>query len=312
MLAAGPAHAQDFPLTIQLDWKPTAQFAGILVAKDRGFYRQAGLDVTILPTDAEMATVAIVSAGKASIGVTEADVALVGRAHGAPIKAFATMMQATPFCLITLKQSGLATIKSLKGKRIGLHGDGEKSIDVPLRFNGMTRQDVTLIDVPYTLDDLIAGKVDAMQGYSVDEAVRLETHGYPVNIIPFSENGYASYAEVLFARSAFVDRHPEQLLAFLKATRAGWNYAIAHPDETARMIVRRYLPEGSVDEQRRSLAQVIPLLDSETGDRRFGWMRKQTWDQSTAMFNRYQLVDRPVDASELVDYSIIEKLYPSH
>jgi len=76
--------------------------------------------------------------------------------------------------------------------------------------------------------------------------------------------------------------------------------------------VRRYLPEGSVDEQRRSLAQVIPLLDSETGDRRFGWMRKQTWDQSTAMFNRYQLVDRPVDASELVDYSIIEKLYPSH
>ena len=292
-------------VVLQLDWKPTAQFAGFLVAQAQGFYQQEGLNVSILPADATMATVPLVARQTNAIGVAEADVVLVDYAKGYPIKAFAAMLQTNPFCLFTLKTSGLTSLKSLRGKRIGLYGDGEKAIDVLLKFNGMTRRDVTLVKIPLSLQPLITGQVDAMQGYIVDEAVRLRIEGHPVNVIRMADNGYVSYAEVLFASNGMVDLHPDQLSAFLRASRRGWEFAIAHPDDTAQMIVRDYLPGGSVEEQRASLQQVIPLL----GDQKtIGNMQPEIWAAAVSMFNQNQVADHRFNATNLVDYSILKRL----
>ena len=306
MPLSSPASTQVLkPLVLQLDWKPTAQFAGMLMASRLGFYKQEGLDVSILPADATMATVSLVAHQANAIGVAEADVVLVDRAKGYRIKAFGAILQTTPFSLFTLKASGLTSFGSLRGKRIGLYGDGEKAIDVLLKFNGMSRKDVTLVNIPLSLQPLISGQVDAMQGYVVDEAVRLKMEGHPVNIIRMADNGYVSYAEVLFASTALVDKHPDELAGFLRASRRGWEYAIDHPDETARTIVSDFLPDGSVEEQRESLRQVIPLL----GDPKIvGGMQPDTWDKAVQMFNQYQFADRTVSASDLVDYSILDRL----
>jgi ABC-type nitrate/sulfonate/bicarbonate transport system substrate-binding protein len=299
------------PLHVQLDWKPTAQFAGILVAKQKGFYAAEGLDVTILRGDGDTPSVDLVArhANDASgwLGITEADLLLAGRAKGLPLKAFATMMQTTPFALLTLKQSGLTTIKSLKGKTIGLHDDGEKAIDVLLQFNGMTRSDVTIIKIPYNNDALLNGSAAAIQGYVIDEAVRLKMEHHPVNIIPMGDNGYVSYAEVLFAPDAFLHDHPETLVQFLRATARGWKYAGAHPEETAQMIVAKYAPESSVAEQKASLLAVMPLLQAESP--KFGEMRPETWDESVEMFEKYKLVDGKLSAVDAVDYGVLTQLY---
>lgn len=302
------------PLTVQLDWKPTAQFAGILVAKQQGFYRDAGLDVTVLSDDGTSTpSVNRVTqhANDATgwIGITEADLLLAGVANGMPLKAFATMMQTTPFALLTLKTSGLTTMRSLKGKTIGLHDDGEKAVDVLLQFNDMKRSDVNIIKIPYTNEPLLTGKVAAMQGYVIDEAVRLQMEHHPVNIIPMGDNGYVSYAEVLFTPTNYLHTHIDALARFVRATGKGWAYAAAHPDETAHMIVAKYMPESSVEEQRASLLAVIPLLSTESPN--FGAMRPDTWARSIDMFERYKLVDRKLSATEAVDDSVLEKLYPN-
>jgi ABC-type nitrate/sulfonate/bicarbonate transport system substrate-binding protein len=299
------------PLNVQLDWKPTAQFAGILVAKQKGFYAAEGLDVTILSGDGTTPSAEIVAnhvnESIGWVGLTEADLLLAGRAQGLPLKAFATMMQTTPLSLLTLKSSGLTTMKSLKGKTIGLHDDGEKSIDVLLQFNGMTRSDVTLVKVPYSNEPLIDGALAAMQGYIIDEAVSLQMQHHPVNIIPMSENGYVAYAEVLFTLDASLHAHSEALVRFLRATARGWKHAGDHPDETARMIVRKYAPESSVAEQKASLLAVMPLLYSESP--RFGEMRPETWEQSVKMFEKYKLVDGKLSAADAVDYGVLNRLY---
>jgi ABC-type nitrate/sulfonate/bicarbonate transport system substrate-binding protein len=299
------------PLNVQLDWKPTAQFAGILVAKQKGFYAAEGLDVTIIRGDGDTPSVDLVARNandaQSWVGITEADLLLAGRAKGLPLKAFATMMQTTPFALLTLKDSGLTTIKSLKGKTIGLHDDGEKAIDVLLQFNGMTRSDVTIVKIPYSNDALLNGAVSAMQGYVIDEAVRLHMEHHPVNIIPMGENGYVSYAEVLFAPDAFLQNHPETLARFLRATARGWKYAGTHADETAQMIVAKYAPESSIPEQKASLLAVMPLLSAESP--RFGAMRPATWDRSIEMFETYKLVDGKLSAADAVDYSVLKSLY---
>jgi NitT/TauT family transport system substrate-binding protein len=307
LAAFASAAGQGTPLTVQLDWKPTAQFAGLLAAKEQGYYAAEGLDVSIVPPDDAMQTVPFAAAHPNWIGVTEADVLMVEIAKGEHVKAFATMMQTTPFALITLKSSGLTTIKNLKGKRIGLYGDGQKAIDVLLKFNGMTRNDVTLVDIPYTTDALVQGKVDAQQGYIVEEAVALEMAHHPVNVIPMSENGYVSYAELLFASDGLLHDHPDQLVKFLRATSKGWDYAAAHIDETAKIIVERYSPDRSFAEQRAELEKVLPLVHAEGG--RFGEMKPETWARSLAMYEQFQLADRKLVVGDAVDYGVLARVY---
>ena len=313
-VAAMPLAAQRAatPLTVQLDWKPTAQFAGILVAQQQGYYAGEGLAVTILSDDGSgppsVATVAK-HAGDAAgwIGITEADQLLAADAKGAPLKAFATMMQSTPFALLTLKTSGLTTIKSLRGKAIGLHDDGEKALDVLLQFNGMARADVQPVTIGYEFDSLLSGKIAAMQGYTNDEAVRLAMEGHAVNVIPMSANGYVAYAEVLFASTEFADAHTTELEKFVRATGRGWKYAQAHPEETAKMIVAKYAADSSVAEQRASLDATLQLLYTESP--RFGMMQDATWQRSVAMFAQYRLVERELKVRDVVDDAVLRGLY---
>ena len=318
LLASCAAHAQVprlSPLTVKLDWKPTAQFAGLLAAKQQGYYTAEGLDVTLVADDGnagDQPSVKIVAAHAHGstpwVGITEADELLSGRADGLPLQAFATIFQTTPFALLTLKSSGLTSIKSLRGKTIGLHDDGEKALDVLLQFNGMTRQDVHVLRIPYTLDPLIKGQADAIQGYTIDEAVRLEMEQHPINIIPMAANGYVSYAEVLFTPTSVLRDHPQELTSFLRASAKGWRYAADHPDETAAMIVSKYMPDSSFAEQRASLLAVLNLLYTESPQ--FGMMQSDTWTKSIQMFETYKLVDRRLNAHDAVSYVVLDDLYP--
>jgi NitT/TauT family transport system substrate-binding protein len=299
-----------FPLKIQLDWTYDAQFSGILMAKTKGYYREAGLDVTVTPVDASMNTSGIVEGSDNGIGFAEADILLVDRAKGHHIKAFATTFQTTPFALITLKQSGLTSVASLRGKKIGLHSDGQKAIDVILQHNGMTRRDVQIVDVPDKLDPLISGQVDAMQGYVTDEVIQLELAHHPVNIIPFGDNGYISYAEVMFASDACLQEHPDQLAQFLRATNRGWEFTIKNQEAAAKLLVDTFHAEGGVHAQLLELEKIQPLLTYETKDNRFGLMNPQTWEKSLAMFRDNQFLAGPVELSDVVDYSVLKRVYP--
>ncbi len=309
--AAGPAadSAKLTTISLRLDWKPNAQFAGMLVAVQRGMYEREGLAVSVISADAALETTAAVYGHLNTIGIAEADKLLVDHARGFHVQAFATLMQATPFCLFTLKSSGLKTVGSLKTRRIGIHEDVKNTVDVMLEFNGMRRRDVSLVVIPPSVRPLISGQVDALLGYAVDEGVELRLAGHPVNVIRMGENGYVSYAEVIFASNEMVKTQPEVLVKFLRATREGWLYAMAHPDETARMIVEKYHPGDSVEEQRVSLEEIFPLLSAESHDDRIGMMRPETWARSVAMFKRLRLTGETVSAGDLVNYSILERLY---
>ena len=297
-------------ITLQLDWKANAQFAGPLVAQEEGWYREAGLDVTIRPAGDNTDSVTEVVTHQGWIGVGEADVLLVARTEGKPIKAFATMLQTTPLVLITLQSSGLKNFSDLRGKRIGLHADAQKAIDVLLSFNRMTRQDVKIRVAPYNLDLLLQGNVDAIQGYSVDEVVDLRLRGHAVNVIPTNENGYVAYAEVLFTTEKFLDSDPSTIATFLRVTNRGWERAMKEPRQTAKMITTKYLVNGDPAYQEASLRAIEGLLTYETRDSRLGWMNPGTWAASEKMFNQYKILKSPVHAEELVDYGILKRLYP--
>jgi ABC-type nitrate/sulfonate/bicarbonate transport system substrate-binding protein len=147
----------------------------------------------------------------------------------------------------------------------------------------------------------LQGKVDAVQGYMTDEAVALERSGHPVNLIPFGDNGYVSYAEVLFTSEATLAKRAGDLPAFTAAVRRGWQYALAHPDDTARLLADRYHADGGTVEQRAELDKLRPLVTYESPKPAdILTMQRATWEKTLAMFQRYQLVNVPVSYEQMV------------
>jgi ABC-type nitrate/sulfonate/bicarbonate transport system substrate-binding protein len=288
------------PVTVQLDWIANAQFAGVLVAKDKGWYDEAGLDVTVKPIDLQAMSTSVGSVLKGTnmIGIADGLVLLNARRDHKPVKAFATMLQASPLCIVALASGPIRTFADLKGKTIGLHAYDHLQLDLMLACNHMTEKDVKAVDIGDDLTSLIARRIDAQVVYSIDEKVDFELKGHPTVAFPAYENGFVTYSQVYYATDSFLRSDPDVISKFLAATNRGWREAFAHPADAARMIVRSYLKDGDPLYQEKSLIEIAHFATVESPE--LGSMRMSTWKKSCDVFSLPQGL-----AEELVDFSIL-------
>jgi NitT/TauT family transport system substrate-binding protein len=292
-----------FPLTVQLDWIQNAQFAGLLVAKEKGWYAQEGLDVTIEPVNpTTLDTVRPVVEGRNVIGCADGMVLLRARQAQQPIQAFATTLQASPLGIVTLRSSHLSRLKDLAGKTIGLHAYDVPQLEIMLKANGLSLGQVTIKKIGDDITSLAAGQIDAQVVYLLDEKIALEEKGIQLDVFPGYENNYSTYSQVYFARSDFLRTHREVLAKFLIATNRGWEEAFAHPNETAAMLVSKYLPGKELNYQVRSLVELRRFATIESPQ--LGQMRLTTWRKSCVLFH----LD-PALADQLVNLSVLQVVY---
>ena len=287
-------------VTVQLDWIANVQFAGVLVAKDKGWYEQAGLDVTVKPIDLQAmgTSVGPVLKGTNMIGIADGLVLLNARAEHKPVKAFATMLQASPLCILVLRDGPIRQFRDLAGKTIGLHAYDHVQLDLMLAYNHMSEKDVNAVDIGDDLTSLIAHKIDAQVAYSIDEKVAIELKGHPTLTFPAYENGFVTYSQVYYTTEPFLQSSPDIVAKFLAATNRGWREAFAHPGDAARMVVKTYMKDGDPDYQEKSLIELQHFATLESGD--LGSMRMSTWKKSCDVFKLPRSL-----ADELVDLSIL-------
>jgi ABC-type nitrate/sulfonate/bicarbonate transport system substrate-binding protein len=276
------------------------QFAGVLVAKDKGWYEQAGLDVTVRPIDLQAmgTSVGPVLRGTNMIGIADGLVLLNARADHKPVKAFATMLQASPLCILVLRDGPIRGFRDLVGKTIGLHAYDHVQLDLMLAYNHMSEKDVNAVDIGDDLTSLIDHKIDAQVAYSIDEKVAIELKGHPTVTFPAYENGFVTYSQVYYTTESFLQSDLDVIAKFLAATNRGWREAFAHPGDTARMVVKTYMKNGDADYQEKSLIELQHFATLESGD--LGSMRMSTWKKSCDVFKLPQGL-----ADELVDFSIL-------
>ena len=290
------------PITVQLDWKPGVQFAGLLVAQERGWYRDAVLAVTIRANDFRRPYVDVVAGSDDTVGTSEAHTLVNARVRGRPIRAVATMFQASPVVLISLKARGLRTVADLAGKTVGVHrpqdGDALREVfgELPL----------ALRRVGFDFKELLAGEVDAAPGYAMDEPLRLAQNGTEVNVLPLAEHGRVDYAQVFFVSQAFLAKNPAALERFLVATFRGWRAALADPDATAEFIGRQYPTDLNPASLRESLRLMAPLLTKESPH--LGTMKLETWKHIVAWTPGDEQAVRPAKVEDLVDFRFMPTL----
>lgn len=239
-------------VSVQLQWVDQFQFAGYYVAKEKGFYRDAGLEVTLQKFDPKKLAVDEVMAGRSTYGIGRSSL-LVDRMKGKDVVALAAIFQSSPFILLSKKSLDIQTPRDLIGKRIMMTQDFQDTISVRAMLNS---QDVRMgqlkfIEHSYNPFDIANGKTDVMACYISNEPFVLKEKGIETNLISPEAYGFDFYSDILFTSENEVREHPKRLRAFVDATLKGWEYAFEHIPETAQLIRKDY------NSQNKSLESLI-------------------------------------------------------
>ncbi|MBB5021248.1 GGDEF domain-containing protein [Desulfurispira natronophila] len=253
------SHARD-SVTLQLSWYHQFQFAGYYAALEKGFYQEEGLDVTIREGGGAIQAVQAVLERNADFGVHSADL-LIKASKGEPLVALAPVFQQSAYVLIVESSSPIQTPQDLEGRTVMISQEKRGEFLAMLHKAGLSVGDVNLIPKDTSaLVKLASQEVDAISGNVAADPIMLEQMGLNVRIIQPSQHSVDVYGDTLFTSRNMVERNPQLVEAFIRATVRGWEYAFAHQDEMVDLIASRYNTDKSrehLHHEAQSLKQLI-------------------------------------------------------
>jgi signal transduction histidine kinase/ABC-type nitrate/sulfonate/bicarbonate transport system substrate-binding protein len=232
-------------VTLQLPWLHQFQFAGYYVAKEKGYYSDVGLDVTILDANKKEASLKSVLDGKAHYGVGHSSL-IVNYMNGAPLVLMAAIYQSSPMVLLTRKDANIYSAKDLKNRRVMLTDDMVQwaEIQAMLRSVNLSTHDLKGQPHSYNPMSLARGETDAMVAYVSNEPFVLKQSGVETRSIDPKDYGFNYYSDILFTTKEETILHPQRAEAFYDASIRGWLWAFDHIEETAELIYRNYNPQN--------------------------------------------------------------------
>ena len=237
MLALPAAQALD-RVTLQLKWHHQFQFAGYYAALEKGFYRDAGLEVEIREGGPNVDAIEDVVAGRADFGVGTSG-ALIARARRQQVVVLAAVFQHSPAILLVPRRTGVTSVFALQG-RLLMDTPGSEDIAAMLKLAGVDYARMPRVKHNGDPRDLVSGKADAMVAYSTNEPFVLEQLGVPYLAFSPRASGIDFYSDNLITSEEEIKKHPDRVAAFRAASLKGWQYALSHKEEIVDLILRRY------------------------------------------------------------------------
>jgi signal transduction histidine kinase len=293
--SALPATALE-KVSLQLKWTHQFQFAGYYAAVEKGFYREAGLDVEIREALPEQDTAREVTSGKADFGVGTSNLVLL-RAKKEPVVVLGVIYQHSPFILISTKASGIHDIHQLSQKRIMMEQDAAELLAY-FKHEGI---DVSKVDVhPHTfrLEDLLEDKVQGMACYSTDQPFFLKEKGIPYQEFNPRAGGIDFYGDNLFTTEKQIQENPERVKKFLDASLRGWKYAMAHQEEMVDLILTKYSQEHSRGHLLFEAAESAKLIHPELIE--LGYVNPGRWESIVKAYADLGFLKGEVDLGSFI------------
>jgi class 3 adenylate cyclase/ABC-type nitrate/sulfonate/bicarbonate transport system substrate-binding protein len=244
LLASYPAAALD-QVSLQLKWKHQFQFAGYYAALERGYYRDAGLDVEIREGGPDVDAMKAVEGGEADFGVCTTSI-LLEKLEAPRLVVLGVIFQHSPAVILVPSRARIGTLSDLKGRRL-MDTPGSDDVAAMLKHNGIDYAGLPRVQHDGDPRDLIAGNADAMIAYSTNEPFVLDQYSVPYRTFSPRAFGFDFYGDNLCTSAAQAKAHPERTFAFLAASLRGWAYALSHKDEMVQLILNRYSRKKSYD-----------------------------------------------------------------
>ena len=289
--AAVPAARAADPVTIQLKWVADAQFAGYYVAQAKGFYKQAGLDVTIKPGGPDIAPEQVIAAGGADVIVDWMPAALAAREKGVKLVNIAQVFQRSGLELSCRKDSGIKTPADFKGKTLGVWFAGNEypflAWMAKLGYKTTGGPDgVTVLKQGFNVDPLLQKQAACISTMTYNEYWQLIEAGMkPSQLVVFryEDEGVATLEDGLYttdqklADPAEVDR----LARFVKASMEGWKYALDHEAEAVKIVLAADTTGAQTAvHQKHMMASVAKLVEAGKNGHGIGYLVPASYERT--------------------------------
>ncbi|WP_170475558.1 ABC transporter substrate-binding protein [Ruegeria arenilitoris] len=275
-MAASMALAAD-EVTLQLKWVTQAQFAGYYVAKDKGFYEEEGLDVTILPGGPDIAPTQVIAGGGADVTVEWMPAALAAREKGLPLVNIAQPFKSSGMMLTCWKDAGISSPEDLKNRTLGVWFFGNEfpfmswMSQLGIDTDGKSESGVEVLKQGFNVDPLLQRQADCISTMTYNEYWQVIDAGVnPDELVTFKyeDQGVATLEDGLYVLeenlgdAAFVDK----MERFVRASMKGWKYAEENPAEAAEIVLENDATGAQTEEhQNRMMGEIAKLTAGSNG-----------------------------------------------
>ncbi len=292
-------------VSVRLKWLHQAQFAGLYVADQKGFYAKENIKVTLRPGGVEHDENALVVSGEDDFGIVGAAQVLVARSQGLPVVACAAIYRTNPTVYFAMSGSGIEKPHDFIGKRVAT---GPTNFVLPAMMNklGLSMDQFEPVSPEYDMEAFFDGKVDVWIGYLTDQVIAAREQGYELNLIYPAHYGIHVYGDVIITSENIIADNSDLVERFLRATLRGWRYAIENPDE-AIAITLKY--DETLDEahQKAIMEAQMPLI--HTGEDQIGWMKDEIWHGMHEMLLEQGVLTEPLDVEQVYTTEFLQTIY---
>jgi NitT/TauT family transport system substrate-binding protein len=294
------------PVTLQLKFVHGAQFAGFYAAVENCYYRDEGLQVTLMPGGADINVLDTVLGGKGQFGVAGAIDLIPARADGKPLRAVGVIYRRNPNIFISLASAGITRPQDFVGKKIRSVSDMPLILHAMMGRLGIRPDQYTELNLPTDLALFATGDVPVWGAYSNVLLVAARQAGLQVNIIYPDDYGVHFYADTIITTDEMITKNPDLVLRFLRASLKGWTYAVENAAAIGPMVLK-YLPTGDADLEAAKMTASITLVN--TGEDHVGWMRPEIWTGMETTLREQGVLTKTLALSQVYTTQFLQEIY---
>jgi NitT/TauT family transport system substrate-binding protein len=291
-------------VTMHLDFLVNGYHAPFYVAQDKGWYKEAGLDVTIDPGKGSGDSIKTVGVGSAEFGFPDYGLVAKSVSEGVPITAVAAFVHDTPAVVVSFADHPVNVPKDLEGKTVSVLPFGASVVMLPafVKLNGIDMSKVKTIAYSFgaLVPSFLTGKVDAAVGYYFGEclAARYESPSRKIVCLRFADYGVKAYANGIVVNNDFLAKNPAAVAAFVGTSLRALEYTFKHVDEAAALTATHTeTPKATLKDQ---LTLAIDLMDTtEARKAHYGVMTAEKWASTQKLQLEYGGQQRAVPDAEL-------------
>lgn len=302
---ASPVSTTD--VTVTLNFLAGAPNAGFMVAKEKGYYKNAGLNVRIQEGQGSGTTASLVAAGKSQFGYADAPSAMAVAAQAGDLTIIGPILQTNGFSVMSLKKANIHSIKDLEGKSVALQpGTAQASLfDAVLATNGVEKSKVNIVNIdPSALvASLLQTRVDAITAGADSQGVQLRQQGADIDEILYRDAGVPTVGLSMITQGAYAKAHPEIVKAFVEASLKGWDDARNDVEKAAKIVVNQF-PAGADENAIKAQFEIDKKLLCAPGSQGLGSVPDKNWNTTFDLLTKYVRLpaDKPITNYYTNDY----------
>lgn len=285
-------------VTIRLDWVFGTEHSGVFTALEKGFFKDAGIDVKIMPGEGSSVTVKLVGNGDVDFGYATADQAMLANARGLPVVATAVILQNNPTAIVYPKSSGIKQLTDLYGKRLGLQLKSavERQWRAVVKIQNIDTSKINEVPADLAVAQLIiAGRIDAGVAFFFNDGIRPIAEGIDMDWLLFRDLGLQMYSSSLLTNADMIKNKPDLVKRFTQAFVRGWQYAKDHPEEAYALTVKAN-PTLDNKYNKIKLPAVLTLTDSDDVKAHgLGYSSRPGWETLQKTLVELELMKEPIN-----------------